>query len=402
VTANGRAYDVLIAGAAAFSAAGAGGQSLLSAATAGTQPFSRQPLAHTRAGASGPEVYAAHCPPPPVAELLGARGVRTLCYEARMFASAGVAALRAAGWPPGAAEMVVCGTVNTGLDDLDAVLDETEREGAERVNPAWAVQVGFVVGTARLSMAVEATGPCLTVSSGRCAGMEALSIAADALQDDQAAGVLAGGVDVLSHAGVSVFDQRIRVPPRPFDRDRAGAVPGEAAAVLALCRADRAIDGVRSQTRLVAHASAADLIAGAGGLAGTIQRAIDCALDQVNWRPEELGLVISSACGDMLLDRCEAEGLAAAVGPEVPVWTVHGHTGLTAGADGPLQVIAAVTALREGCVPPVAGLTTFDPSLPLIAALRPAPVPPRTPRALCLTVDISGRADVVLLANEGA
>ena len=135
MTANGRAYDdVLIAGTAAFSAAGAGGQPLLSA-TAGTQPFSRQPLAHTRAGTSGPEVYAAHCPPPPVAELLGARGVRTLCYEARMFASAGVAALRAAGWPPGLAEMVVCGTVNTGLDDLDTVLDEIEREGAERGEP---------------------------------------------------------------------------------------------------------------------------------------------------------------------------------------------------------------------------------------------------------------------------
>ena len=401
MTANGRAYDVLIAGAAAFSAVGAGGQSLVSAATSGIRPFSRQPLTHSRTGASGPEVYAAHCPSPPVTELLGARGVRTLCYEARLFASAGVAALRAAGWPSQAAEMVVCGTVNTGLDDLAAVLDETEREGAEQVNPMWAVQVGFVIGSARLSMAVGATGPCLTVSSGRCAGMEALSIGADALQDDQAAGVLAGGVDVLSHAGISGFDPAVKTPPQPFDRARTGAVPGEAAAVLALCRADRPIDGARSQTRFVAHASAADLSAGPDGLAASIHSAIRCALDLVGWRPEDLGLVIGSACGDMVLDRREAEGLAAAVGPEVPVWTVQGHTGLTMGADGPLQVIAAMTALRQGYVPPIAGLTTFDPSLPSIAALRQAPIRLRTPRALCLTVDAVGRADVVLLAHEG-
>jgi 3-oxoacyl-[acyl-carrier-protein] synthase II len=401
MTANGRPYDVLIAGTAAFSAAGVGGQALLSAATAGAQPFGRQPLAHTRTGMSGPEVYAAHCPAPPVAELLGARGVRTLSYEARMFASAGVAAMRAAEWPAEAADMVVCGTVNTGLDDLDAILAETEREGADRVNPAWAVQVGFLVGSAQLSMAVGATGPCLTVSSGRCAGMEALSIGADALQDDQAAGVLAGGVDVLSHAGVSVYDSQIQVPPQPFDRDRVGTVPGEAAAVVALCRADRAIDGARSRTRLVAYASAADLIAGAGGLAATIHSAINCALEYAGWTPEDIGLVISSACGDILLDRCEAQGLAAALGPDVPVWTVHGHTGLTAGADGPLQVIAAVTALRQRCVPPVVGLATFDPALSPIAVLRQEPVPTRAPRALCLTVDISGRADVVLLSIEG-
>ncbi len=402
MTANGRPYDVLVAGTAAFSAAGTGGEALLAAPTGGIQPFTRQPLAHTRAGSSGPEVYAAHCPPPPVAELLGARGVRTLCYEARLFASAGVAALRAAGWPPEAAEMVVGGTVNTGLDDLDEVLGVAEREGAGRINPAWAVQVGFVAGSARLSMAVGATGPCLTVSSGRCAGLEALSIAAYALQDEQAAGALAGGVDVLSHSGVSVFDQQVTVPPRPFDRDRVGAVPGEAAAVLALGRPDRARDASRPQPRLAAHASAADLVAGAGDLTGTIQDAITCALDQAGWRPGDVGLVVSSACGDLLLDKCEAEGLAATVGPRVPVWTVQGQTGMTAGADGPLQVIAAVAALREGRVPPVAGLTTVDPSLPPIAVLRQAPVPPLTPRALCLTVDARGRADVVLLANEGA
>jgi 3-oxoacyl-(acyl-carrier-protein) synthase len=249
-------------------------------------------------------------------------------------------------------------------------------------------------------MAVGATGPCLTVSSGRCAGTEALSIGADALHDDQAVGVLAGGVDVLSHAAVGVHDGRLQAPPRPFDRDRAGAVPGEAAAVVALSRTDGNIDGPR--TRLVAYATATDLVAGADGLAGTISEAIGCALDHAEWASSDVGLVVGSACGDVLLDRYEAQGLAAALGPDAPVWTPHGRTGLTAGADGPLQVIAAVTALRRRCVPPVAGLAEFDPSLPRIAALRPAPVTPPAPRALCLTVDGRGRADVVLLCIEGA
>jgi len=67
-----------------------------------------------------------------------------------------------------------------------------------------------------------------------------------------------------------------------------------------------------------------------------------------------------------------------------------------------LQVIAAEAALRRGCVPPVVGLAEPDPSLPPIAVLRQAPVPMPAPRALCLTVDVHGRADVVLLCSEGA
>jgi 3-oxoacyl-[acyl-carrier-protein] synthase II len=400
VTASGRRYDdVVIAGTASFSAAGRGGRALLTAATSGIQPFRKGPLLHTRNATDGGEVYAAHCPPMPVEELLGTKGIRTLHAEARLFTGAGVAALRDAGWSPDTVDMVTCGTVHTGIDELTTLLAVTAKEGADRANPAWAAQVGSVVCAARLAMQVAATGPCLTLSSGRCAGVEALSVGADAIQDGLVRGVLAGGIDVLSRASARSWVVSEEKPPRPFDQNRTGAVPGEAAAVVALRRAGDEV-AKPPLARLVAYASAIALDAGNDVLSQTIAEVITCALDQAGWSPADLGMVVCSACGDPVLDGCEAAALAVTVGPDIPVWTGCGLTGVTMGADGPLAVTAAIAALRENCVPPIAGLGRLDDEWRPIAALRRSAIKPSARRALCLISDPRGRADVVLLSVE--
>ena len=400
MTASGRRYDdVVIAGTSSFSAAGSGGRALLAAAASKTQRFWKGPLLHTRRAEDGGEVYAAHCPQIPVEELLGTKGIRTLNAEARLFTGAGVAALRDAGWSSEVVSMVSCGTVHTGIDELTTLLAVTAEEGADRANPAWAAQVGSVVCAARLAMQVEATGPCLTLSSGRCAGLEALSVGADAIQDGLVRGVLAGGIDVLSRASARSWVVSEEKPPRPFDQNRAGAVPGEAAAVAALRRAGDEV-AKPPLARLVAYASAMVLDAGSDVLSQTIAEAIMCALDQAGWSPADLGVVVGSACGDPVLDACEAAALAVTVGPDVPVWTAGGLTGVTMGADGPLALTAAIAALRENCVPPIAGLGRLDDEWRPIAALRESAVKPKAPRALCLISDPRGRADVVLLTVE--
>lgn len=133
-----------------------------------------------------------------VAPLLAGRGTDALDRESLLFASAGIAAAiqSAIQGSDAALAGVVCGTRSSGEANYLRIL-RAIRTGAT-IRPSWGPRASFNAPAAELSIRLGATGPCLTVTSGDAAGLEAVLLGCDLVARGQAPAVLAGGVAAAS------------------------------------------------------------------------------------------------------------------------------------------------------------------------------------------------------------
>ncbi|KRV49933.1 hypothetical protein AQ490_17880 [Wenjunlia vitaminophila] len=240
---------VLVTGIGAVTSAGTGREALWNALCDGGAPAtSSTPVAPPGLPAADP-VLLAPMATPPAQEYLGRRGIRVLSPESKAFAIAAVAACRDAGlptrWECEPTVGVAAGTTTAGLADYVELLATRLDLGVERVNPAQGPQTGLNAPAATASIFTGAGGPNLTLSTGRAASADALAASARAVHAGEATVMLAGGVQTLTYPEVYArrgVDPRFGTVDRarPLDRERAGAVPGEAAVVLALESADAA------------------------------------------------------------------------------------------------------------------------------------------------------------------
>ncbi|MGZ4429318.1 MAG: beta-ketoacyl synthase, partial [Nocardioidaceae bacterium] len=138
--------------------------------------------------------------------------------------------------------------------------------------------------------------------------------------------------------------------------------------------------GVPVHGLLLGHASTADahhLVAPDPEGAGAA-RCIRLALADAGIGPAEVGHVNAHGTSTVLNDRAEAAALVGVFGAEVPpVTAVKGSTGHLVGGSGAVEAIVALRSLAEGTVPPVSGLVSLDPQIPLdVVAGRPRRVHP--------------------------
>jgi 3-oxoacyl-[acyl-carrier-protein] synthase II len=203
-----------------------------------------------------------------------------------------------------------------------------------------------------------------TISNACSASLYALALGCDLLEFQDADTVVVAGVDVITESMFGLSDRLQLDPPdrlRPFDRDRKGTVMGEGAAAVVLQR-EAAGRGPYGFVRGVAvncdahHPTAPD--------PQGIARAITDAHHRAGVKPQDVDLVMVHGTGTPLNDAAEATALAEVFGDHVgsPLMTgVKSMTGHTSGASGLLSLIVALHAMREGRVPPIAGLSEAAP-----------------------------------------
>ena len=407
----------------ALTAAGEGHRPLWDDVCAGTCRAAPRSLPAPPGLPAAEPVHLAALPPPAAEKYLGRRGLRVLSRESTALAVAAALACCEGGLPHGPdrddpGTGVAAGTTSAGLDAYVELFAARLSDGVRGVNPALGPQTGLNAPAATVSIFLGAAGPNLTFASGRAAALDALGAGLRAVRSGECAVMLAGGVQTLGHAELTAA--RTGDPSfgtvsvaRPFDRDRAGAVPGEAAVVLALEEVDHATRrgavplaemlgaGSAAADDGAANGSAADGGTADGG-ADAARRAVEAALAEAGAGPEEVDAVFVSACGDRGVDAAEAHALHA-LWPDggVPVCAVSGVLGDCAGAQGAVQTAAAVVALRHGVVPGTAGVRTVDPALPRLA-LDSVARRRRLRRVLVLAVDAGGVAGALLLGEGRA
>jgi act minimal PKS chain-length factor (CLF/KS beta) len=193
-----------------------------------------------------------------------------------------------------------------------------------------------------------------------------------------------GWVSQLSSGRVS----RTPDPQRaylPFDEGACGYLPGEGGAILVLESAQGAQRRGRSHAygEITGYASTFDPPPGSGRPSG-LRRAAELAIEDAGVSPDAIDVVFADAAGVPELDAAEAEAIR----------------GIYSGG-GPLDVVSALMAIRDGVIPHTAG-TTAVPAEYGIEVVTGSPLTARVSTALVLARGRWGFNSAVVVSESVA
>jgi 3-oxoacyl-[acyl-carrier-protein] synthase II len=189
----------------------------------------------------------------------------------------------------------------------------------------------------------------------------------------------------------------------PFDRDRAGLILGEGAAVLVIeSAAHAAARGARVRARLTGVGAAADAthMTAPDRQGGGAARAMAAALADAGLAPAAVDFVSAHGTGTVYNDAMEAHAIARVFGPGgVAVNSIKGAVGHMLGAAGALEAVLCVEVIEHGLIPPTVGLREVDPACGTLDLVRDAPRTHATRVALSTSSGFAG-ANAALVFTE--
>ncbi len=286
---------------------------------------------------------------------------------------------------PGARIGVVLGNSLGGTGTYEEQHRRLLDGGVGRVSPLLIPKSMMNMVAGYVAIDCGATGPALVTATACASGATAIGTARELLWAGVCDVVIAGACEsALSPAvlaGLSRMGALSRrhddpaAASRPFDVDRDGFVPGEAAGVLVLEReADARARGARVRGYVSGYGSSSDAYhATAPDPSGTgVERAIRAALADAGVEPADIDHVNAHGTSTPLGDVTEARVVHRVLGDGPAVTSTKGVTGHTLGAAGAIEAAYTVLAVEHGTVPPTANLENVDPQVPVdVVAGRP-------------------------------
>ncbi|GAA5509861.1 beta-ketoacyl-[acyl-carrier-protein] synthase family protein [Novipirellula caenicola] len=305
------------------------------------------------------------------------------------------------------------------LDD-DGTMDESRfGEAAMRsVMPLWMLKYLPNMPACHVGIAINAHGPNNTLVLGDTSGPAALDEAISCLNRGIATCMISGAAGTRINATrlnyrndlpIAESTENVAEASRPFDPTAKGVVGGEAAAVFVLERLEAAVQrGAKPIAEVVAMTSrfvasegmqlvkrTCDIdTPGIRGSAAAIKLAIDDALRKAKLSPADIGMVVSHAMGDPVIDRQERQALESSL-PEVPVVTPIAKLGHTGAASGSIEILVGVLALKHKQIPPSLQWNGSAESKPGVTAAKPL----QKSHVLCLSHTSEGAAIATVLAS---
>lgn len=272
----------------------------------------------------------------------------------------------------------------TSIGNLDVVMAVKERITDHAAVPAHTAFHCFNhTAACVVSSFFNIRGPVHTTTTGCNSGIDALGQAARQIQAGAMDAVLVVGTDCelvpeviaalnASNSLTTRFNDDPGRASRPFDRDRDGNVIGEGAAALLLesdAHAQRR--GARIYARVAGYH-----VASAGQNRQYSHdrpdldtrpsvRAMQGAIAEARWSPEDVELVNANGSSSVLYDRLEGMALGEVLGeaaPTVRVQSQKSMLGQHGAGSSALQAVAACLAIRRGVVPPTINHDDPDPA----------------------------------------
>src|SRR6185295_19413840 len=319
-------------------------------------------------------------------DYLGERNLRPIDRTSRLLLVAAQGALAASGWTPELrAEREVGLALGTTFCSVRTIA-EFDRRGLQ-LGPSYASPLDFansVINAAAGQAAIwhNLRGVNSTLSAGEASGLQAIAYAADLIRGGRAEALLAGGAEELCFESFLGYYRAGRLCgsvggegewPVPFDARRNGFMLSEGAAMLML--EDAAVAAARGGAVVAEVLGYSSVFAPSleeSEAAAAVARAVRLALDDAGVAPERIDVLSASASGSVAVDRWEALGVAAALGPRaaaLPVTAVKSMLGEAMGASGALQAVALLGTLDDGALPGIHGLASTEPGFPLAGAV---------------------------------
>jgi 3-oxoacyl-[acyl-carrier-protein] synthase II len=315
--------------------------------------------------------------------LLGKKGLRTLDRSTRLINAAAKLALEDAGLQVTEENTHSIGvSIGTTFGSLHSIAEFDRQglvEGPKYVNPSHFPNTVINSPASQVSIRFQIKGFNTTISTGFCAGLDAVSYAVDFIRLGRADIVLAGGVEELCEETFLGFYKLGCLSGMdgteplccPFDARRNGTILSEGAAVLILEEEQHARQkGKDSYATVVGCGNAFDTKAemdfshkGIG-----LQQAINLAMKEASLAPEQIEYIASCANSTRGLDRIETSVIKDVFGKyayDIPVSSIKSMIGETFSASGALSLAATAGALHRGFIPPTMNYLEKDPECDL-------------------------------------
>jgi dodecanoy-ACP synthase len=242
-------------------------------------------------------------------------------------------------------------------------------------------------------------------------GAPALGLALDLIRDDRADAILVGCLDELSDYALTLCNAHGLTPAsaegppeaRPYDRSRAGLVPGDGAVFFVLERPEFAASrGAHILGYLRGAASVMDRRSMTNPLERShedIAESIARALADAGIGRRDVMCVSGAAAGIRHYDEAEIEAIARTFAPAPPVFSVKGALGETWGAAAGLAFLAAILATTQGVLPPTAGTREVEPGWD-VPVVTNSPANVSGSAALALGMDMTGQDSAYIFAKQ--
>ena len=264
---------------------------------------------------------------------------------------------------------VVTASSSGGFEFGQGELQNLWSKGGQYVSAYQSFAWFYAVNTGQISIRNGMRGASGVLVSDQAGGLDAVAHARRQIRKGCRL-VVSGGVDgsicpwgwVAQLAGgrLSTSDDPARAY-RPFDPEAAGHVPGEGGALLVVEDGESAqARGARVYGEIAGYGATFDPKPGSGREPG-LRRAIGLALADAGLAPGDVDVVFADAAAVPELDRAEAEAIGTVFGPNgVPVTAPKTMTGRLYSGAGPLDLVAALLAIRDNVIPPTTNVSPAE------------------------------------------
>jgi 3-oxoacyl-[acyl-carrier-protein] synthase II len=268
---------------------------------------------------------------------------------------------------------VVAGTGNGPAQAATSFHRPLVEEGPQAANPAIFPNTVFNAAAGQVAIHLGLHGCTTTVTAERSSSATSLTYAFDLLRRGRNDAIICFSVDELDASTLAGYNGFAAASdqPRPFGLGRDGfAASGGAVALVLETLGSATARGAAIYGEIVGYGMTSDAVpSGRHDLSGVqAGRAMSLALAEAGLESGHLDYICASASGSRGADLVEARGIRLALGADidrVPVSSIKGVIGEPWGAGAGMGAVAGLLAIRDGIVPPTAGLEKAGPGCEL-------------------------------------
>ena len=268
---------------------------------------------------------------------------------------------------------VVLGTAGGGLQTQDANYRAVYEEGKNRVHPFVVPRLMNNAAASHISMRHGLRGPSFTVATACASSNHAMGQAYHLIRSGMSKIMVTGGSEsMLCFGGIKAWEG-LRVMSkdgcRPFCATRNGMVQGEGAAVFVFEDYEHArARGANIIAEIIGFAMTSDasdiVMPSVVGAASAMRR----ALRDANVSPEDVGYINAHGTATAANDKTECAAIRAVLGTaadKVMVSSTKAMHGHLIGGTGGVELLAAISAVKDGMIAPTINHVKFDPECDL-------------------------------------
>ncbi len=269
--------------------------------------------------------------------------------------------------------------MNTGGGGLEQVVEGTSvlaTKGPGQVSPFAIPALSGSMAACQISMKYGITGPVMTQVAACASSVIAFIDGLRLIRAGECDVVIVGGSEAAlvpiafaALGNMGALSKRNDDPAhasRPFDRDRDGFVFGEGAAAVVLESAEHALArGATIQAEVIGGGLSADAfhISAPEPTGRGASAAMTKAMRNAGVAPDEVDYIVAHGTSTPLNDVTETRAIKSAFGAhayKTVISSPKSHVGHMLGAAGAVSALAAIGAIREGCVAPTINLENPD------------------------------------------